>query len=80
MIADYVFRGALDGLDGLVAMKSGGAYINGLNSRQISDEVVLRSIAAEYEPAATAGFLQAKLDMALDAYFGQLRNDRVECF
>lgn len=77
MVADYVFRGALDGLDGLVAMKSGGTYINGLNSRQISDEVVLRSIAAEYEPAATAGFLQAKLDMALDAYFGQLRNDRV---
>lgn len=77
MLADVVLRGALPGLEGLVAMNPGGDYLGKLNKHPTPEHIVLRSVAAEYEPAATAGFLQAKYDDALDMYFGQLRNDRI---
>ena len=77
MLADVVLQGALPGLDGLMAMQPGGDYLTELNTHPTPQHIVLRSIAAEYEPAATAGFLQAKYDDALDLYFGQLRNDRI---
>ncbi len=77
MLADVVFRGALPGLDGLIAMQPGGDYLTELNSQPVPEHIVLRSIAAEYAPAATAGFLRAKLDDGLDMYFGQARNDRI---
>ncbi|NND76092.1 MAG: alpha/beta fold hydrolase [Ilumatobacter sp.] len=77
MLADIVFKGALPGLEGLVAMQPDGDYLSELNKATTSPEIVLRSIAAEYEPAATAGFLQSKIDDGLDMYFGQQRNDRI---
>ncbi len=77
LLADIVLKGAVPGLEGLVAMQPTGDYLAELNKHQIPDSVVLRAIATEYEPAATAGFLQAKLDDGLDEYFGQLRNDRI---
>jgi hypothetical protein len=77
MLADVVLHGALPGLEGLVAMQPGGDYLTELNKQPTPQHIVLRSIAAEYEPAATAGFLQTKYDDALDVYFGQLRNDRI---
>ncbi|HSP27855.1 MAG TPA: CHAT domain-containing protein [Ilumatobacteraceae bacterium] len=77
LLADVVLHGVLPGLDGLVAMRPGGDYLTELNHHPTPQHIVLRSIAAEYEPAATAGFLQTKYDDALDLYFGQLRNDRI---
>ncbi len=77
MLADVVLQGALPGLDGLMAMQPGGDYLTELNQHPTPPHIVLRSIASEYEPAATAGFLQSKYDDALDLYFGQLRNDRI---
>ena len=77
MLADVVLHGALPGLEGLVAMQPGGDYLKELNKHAMPEHIVLRSIAAEYEPAATAGFLPTKYDDALDMYFGQLRNDRI---
>ncbi len=77
MLADVVFHGALTGLEGLVAMQPGGDYLTELNRHPMPEHIVLRAIAAEYEPAATAGLLQAKVDDVLDMYFGQLRNDRI---
>ena len=58
-------------------MQPGGDYLTELNSHPTPEHIVLRSIAAEYEPAVTAGFLQTKYDDTLDMYFGQLRNDRI---
>ena len=77
MLADVVLQGALPGLDGLVAMQPGGHYLTELNKHPTPQHIVLRSISSEFEPAATAGFLQTKYDDALDMYFGQLRNDRI---
>lgn len=77
MLADVVLHGALPVLGGLLAMQPGGDYLTELNRHPLPEHLVLRSVAAEYEPAATAGFLQAKYDDALDMYFGQLRNDRI---
>ena len=77
MLADVVLQGALPGLEGLVAMRPGGDYLTELNKHPTPEHIVLRSIAAEYEPAATGGFLQTKYDDTLDMYFGQLRNDRI---
>jgi beta-lactamase superfamily II metal-dependent hydrolase/pimeloyl-ACP methyl ester carboxylesterase len=77
LLADVVLKGALPGLDGLMAMQPGGDYLTELNQHPTPQHIVLRAIASEYEPAATAGFLQSKYDDALDVYFGQLRNDRI---
>jgi beta-lactamase superfamily II metal-dependent hydrolase/pimeloyl-ACP methyl ester carboxylesterase len=77
LLADVVLQGALPGLRGLVAMQPDGDYLTELNKHPTPGHIVLRSIAAEFEPAATAGFLHRKYDDALDVYFGQLRNDRI---
>ncbi len=77
MLADVVVDGTIAGLDGLVAMQPGGEYLRELNRHPMPPHVTLRAIAAEYEPAATAGLLQTKYDDALDRYFGQRSNDRI---
>ncbi len=77
LLKDVVVESALEGLEGLLAMAPGGAYLSELNRLAVPPDLVVRSISADFEPRSSAGIVETARNRAVDLYFGGLRNDLI---
>lgn len=77
LLKDVVLESALEGLPGLTDMGPGSSYLAGLNALATPPNLMVRAIAADFEPRCDAGIVQTAHNRALDTYFGGLRNDRI---
>ena len=77
LLKDIVLKNALSALGGLWAMQHGGEYLKELNGAALDEDLVLRSISADFEPRTDAGIVTTARNRLTDLYFGGVRNDMV---
>ncbi|MFZ7128100.1 MAG: esterase/lipase family protein [Desulfobacterales bacterium] len=78
-VVKVIGHGALGGLDGLAAMRPGGAFLNQLNAGQ-EDGVGYYAVGADYEPVdeGLKALLTGKIaDTVMDRVFQKVPNDLV---
>ncbi len=77
LVKDIVFGSVLGSLAGLVSMNPSGPYLKTLNALDLPEDLVLRSISADFEPRNDAGIVRTARDLLVDTYFGAARNDLI---